>query len=588
MLSHPSDSASRRPVRRALSAIAAQTRQSVPISGILALAVSIALAKALSPASAWLLGRAVESMRPNGATLWGLAATGIAVAYLATKMADTAMQWIRAGLGTRAMSKIHQAMASKAYRGLAFGPASLLREPAGALSSKAESASQSRSVFSFTTYTIIPAFLELAFSCVGIAASGLPQAAAGVGAAAGLILLMSLWLGPKLSRAADLDARAEAASRAASFDILPAFIEAKSFGRELEAAQTFERSLSFEIQQQIQSKTLDQTIDASYMASAGIGASITFLLGARAVADGSIDSGNFVAAMAMAAVALTPVSQLGWAFRELLNSCSKLGNALDLIETPAESQTGADPAAQAARLSPSEPLLSVRSLRYASGPKTLLDIDRLDIFSGQKIALVGESGSGKSTLCLALSMLAPFDEGTMSLAGVDSRQANPSCWRRLASWAPQAPTPRMCDALEFLRWSDPELDAPGARSLLARLGLDLDPLQKIGPGGRPLSGGEWQRLSLARALASKTSKLLLLDEPSSALDAASEALAMKAILSDSRAVLAITHRLGHARAFDKIALMKQGRILEFGSHEELIALGGAYAELWRSASEGFL
>lgn len=110
--------------------------------------------------------------------------------------------------------------------------------------------------------------------------------------------------------------------------------------------------------------------------------------------------------------------------------------------------------------------------------------------------------------------------------------------------------------------------------------------EPVGPGPRPLSGGQWQRLACARALATD-SKILVFDEPSSALDSASERVLMTALLSDSRAVLAVTHRLGNAKLFDAIAVMENGSVVQFGSHDELFSVDGPYRRLWDESRSGF-
>ncbi len=207
---------------------------------------------------------------------------------------------------------------------------------------------------------------------------------------------------------------------------------------------------------------------------------------------------------------------------------------------------------------------------------------------GQTTALVGPSGAGKSTVFNLLTRLADPQAGEVTIGGMPTRDLALPDLRGLFSVVTQ-------DALLFdetLRENillgrtdvSEERLRRGAEGrargrFLGQLPQGLD--TPAGPRGSSLSGGQRQRVAIARALLRDT-PILLLDEATSALDAASEALVQEALdrLSRGRTTLVIAHRLSTVRNADSIVVMEAGRVVDDGTHDELIARGGLYAELY--------
>jgi ATP-binding cassette subfamily B protein len=211
----------------------------------------------------------------------------------------------------------------------------------------------------------------------------------------------------------------------------------------------------------------------------------------------------------------------------------------------------------------------------------------LDVAPGETVAVVGPSGAGKSTLFQLVQRFYDVDQGAVRVDGVDVRDADPADLRERIAMVPQETVIFAASARDNLRYgqwdaSDEAVwhaaEAANAAEFLGALPQGLDTF--LGEGGARLSGGQRQRIAIARALL-RDAPILLLDEATSALDAQSEALVQSALerLMASRTTLVIAHRLATVRAAKRIVVMDGGRIVDVGSHSELIGRGGLYARL---------
>jgi ATP-binding cassette subfamily B protein len=235
------------------------------------------------------------------------------------------------------------------------------------------------------------------------------------------------------------------------------------------------------------------------------------------------------------------------------------------------------------------------SFAYPTRPEVLaVDGVSFSVQSGEKVAIVGPSGAGKSTLFHLLLRFYDPASGAISLDGVPIRQADPREVRSRIALVPQDSVVFAASARENIRFGRPDAtdaeveraaDLAHATEFLRRLPGGFE--AQLGERGVTLSGGQRQRIAIARAIL-RAAPLLLLDEATSALDAESETLVQTALeeLMRHRTTLVIAHRLATVLSCDRILVMDQGRIVEQGTHAELVAANGLYARLARLQFEG--
>ena len=235
------------------------------------------------------------------------------------------------------------------------------------------------------------------------------------------------------------------------------------------------------------------------------------------------------------------------------------------------------------------------SFAYPARPNVLaIDNVSLSVKAGEKVAIVGPSGAGKSTLFHLLLRFYDSARGTISLDGVPVKSADPVEVRSRIALVPQDSVVFAASARENIRFGRPDAtdaeveraaDLAHATEFLRRLPGGFE--AQLGERGVTLSGGQRQRIAIARAIL-RDAPLLLLDEATSALDAESETLVQTALeeLMRHRTTLVIAHRLATVLSCDRIMVMDQGRIVEQGTHAELVAANGLYARLARLQFEG--
>ena len=310
---------------------------------------------------------------------------------------------------------------------------------------------------------------------------------------------------------------------------------------------------------------------------------------------------------AMAIEGATPVMEAYDELEQLL--AARLHSSRSPAPAPAFSSTAAATAtATAAPEHRPAPLVRFEGVGFAypDSTRTILDALSFEIRPGELLAVVGLNGAGKSTMTKILAGLYEPTEGRVTADGVDIRDLGHAAWRRQLSIVFQDFVKYPLTARENVQLGASTGDTHAAQDVLEsaardsglidvldRLPLGWDtPLSKSREHGVDLSGGQWQQVVLARALfAVRTgARILVLDEPTAHLDVRTEFEVFQRLAdaASEASVVLISHRLSTVRQADRIVLLDAGRIAESGSHDELIARGGRYAEMFAIQAERFV
>lgn len=323
------------------------------------------------------------------------------------------------------------------------------------------------------------------------------------------------------------------------------------------------------------------------------GQAVLLVVGGRRVLNGDLSVGELSAFILFVATFFAPIQQLVHLYTTYQSGQAAVTKLRELLATP----PGVVEQPGAVDLPPIEGRVQLEDVGFAyeSGEPVLHGVD-LTIRPGETFALVGPTGSGKSTIAKLVTRFYDPTEGRVLIDGFDLRHVTLHSLRRQLGIVPQEPflfAGSVRDNIAFARpdASEEELSEAcrvlGIDSLVERLPQGLDTL--VHERGSSLSSGERQLLALARAFVARP-RVLVLDEATSSLDLLSEAIVERAldVLLEGRTAILIAHRLATAMRADRIAMVADGRVVEIGTHQELVAAGGRYATLyaaWARAAE---
>lgn len=274
-----------------------------------------------------------------------------------------------------------------------------------------------------------------------------------------------------------------------------------------------------------------------------------------------------------------------------------IGDADDMVRILRTSSEVLDPVQpQSSRLHRGGIVFDRVGFRHKDADSEIFHGLNVKIKPGEKVGLIGHSGSGKSTFVRLLLRFSDIQHGSIEIDGQNIAHIKQADLRRSIAYVPQEPLLFHRTIRENISYSRPDasLEEVAAVARKANAAEFIEKLPKgydtmVGERGIKLSGGQRQRIAIARAML-KNAPILVLDEATSALDSESEALIQDALwkLMEGRTAIVIAHRLSTIQRMDRILVMDNGRIMEQGTHKELMMQNGIYAKLWQRQSGGFL
>lgn len=310
----------------------------------------------------------------------------------------------------------------------------------------------------------------------------------------------------------------------------------------------------------------------------------------RGVSAGTYGIGEITAVSLIMMQLYQPLNILGFAYREIKQGLVDMERMFDLLRVDAEVPD--IPGAPALAVDGAAVRFDDVHFRYDEDRPILRGVS-FAAAPGEKVAIVGPSGAGKSTIARILYRFYDIEDGSVTVDGQDIRAVSQDSLRAAIGMVPQD-TVLFNDTIGYnIRYARPGADAADVEraAKLAQVHDFVGTLPKgydtlVGERGLKLSGGEKQRVAIARTIL-KDPPILILDEATSALDSGTEADILTALrdVASGRTTLVIAHRLSTIVDADRIIVLREGRVAEEGSHAELLAAGGLYADLWRQQSE---
>ncbi|MBK6277473.1 MAG: ABC transporter ATP-binding protein/permease [Gammaproteobacteria bacterium] len=548
----------------------------------------LVLAKLGSIWAPFLLKHAVDMMGAGGAA-WLKAALGLVAAYGAARFANVMFGEIRDTLFGRVTERAMRRVGLRVFEHLHGLDLDFhLERRTGGLARDIERGTNGISfLMRFFVFNIAPTLFEILVVAALLAWNyGIAYAAITLVAVLAYIafsIVATEWRTTYV-RAANL---ADSASNTLAVDSLLNYETVKYFGNEAHEAARYDAELGRWEEARRKNRLTLFALNAGQALIVALAMTASMALAARDVSRAQMSVGDFVLINAFMMQLFMPLNFLGMVYREIKGSLAAIEEMFGLLAV--RPRVADRPGARPLAVSGARVEFRDVAFRYQAEREILRGVN-LRIEPGTKLAVVGASGSGKSTLVKLLFRFHDASEGAILIDGQDIRDVTQQSLRAAIGIVPQDTVLFNDTLLENIRFGRPgasDADVQQAvrmahlADFVAQLPLGL--ATRVGERGLKLSGGERQRVAIARTIL-KRPPILVFDEATSSLDSKAERLILEALaeIAHGHTSLVIAHRLSTVVDADCIAVLDDGRVIEQGRHEELLAAGGAYAALWRN------
>lgn len=536
---------------------------------------------ALPLVTKWLVDHVLPQGRTEQLNLLAMGAVLVAVMH-------SGVAWLRAALLIRLGTRLDSRLMRGFFEHLLALPFRFfqLRSSGDLLMRLSSNAIIREALASYTTSAILDGGLVVVFF-IALLNLAPPFAAAAVVIAL-VEVAVALSSGRRLQSLVENDLACQSAAQSCMIESLMGISTLKASGAETATLARWSGLLDKQLESSAQRSLCFARVDSATVLIRTFAPLFLLWLGGTLVLQGSLSLGAMLAANGLAAVFLYPVSSLVMSAQRLQLAKAHLERISDVMHAAPEQDVST--VGPAPRLTGGFELRNV-SFRYDTHSPDVLSNVSLRVYPGQKIALVGRTGSGKSTLAKLLLGLYIPGKGEITYDGVPLQSMNLQELRRQWGAALQDPFLFNSSLRENIAFHDSRITMPDliAAARIAEIHSDIAQMPmgyetRVDEGGQCLSGGQRQRLAIARAIAGRP-RLLLLDEATSHLDVVTESLVDRNLDTLPCTRVVIAHRLSTIRNADVILVLDGGRVVEQGSHHELLRQGGYYAALIRNQVE---
>jgi len=380
--------------------------------------------------------------------------------------------------------------------------------------------------------------------------------------------------------------RLDSKSSTRAVDSLLNFETVKYFNNESFETKQYSANLSAWEQARVDNRLSLALLNSGQALIIGLGVTALMYLAAKGVAEGTMTIGDLVMVNLYLLQLFVPLNALGFIYREIRRALSDIENMFGLLKR----QSTVQDKAQATVLKVDHAAIEFEAVDFGyQKQRQILKNLSFSVAPGEKVAIVGPSGSGKSTIGRLLFRFYDVNAGTIRIDGQDVKDVQQLSLRQAIGVVPQDTVLfndtiwnnvayGCTDASDEDIWN--AIDMASLRTFVESIPEGVQTI--VGERGLKVSGGEKQRIAIARVLL-KNPSILLFDEATSALDSESENSILKALakMSSNKTTIAIAHRLSTIVDSDRILVVADGQVVEQGSHQELLALDGQYALLWK-------